>query len=123
MAAGVRVSVAACGWERGVLGWLAVRTATTLRGQHEGHAILARQDLAESARLVPTCTNAVEGLAGNSTKKSIKSGGDVFYLSRGRSYAQDGLFHLMARRHASPAGAPLHQLGPRSTQTRMPHPL
>ena len=99
MAAGARVSVAACGWERGVLGGLAVRTATTLRGHHEGHPILARPDLADAARLVRTCTNAVEGLAGNSTKKSIKSGGDVFYLSRGRSHAQDGLFHLMERRH------------------------
>jgi len=105
-----------------VLGGLSVRTATTLRGQREGHPILARQDLAEAAGLVPTCINAVEGLAGDSTKNSIKSGGDVFYLSRGRSHAQDGLFHLMARRHESPEGAPLHQLGPRSTQTRMHHP-
>ena len=123
MAPGVQVSVAACGWERGVLGGLAVRTATTLRGQGEGLPILARQDLAEAARLFLTRTNAVEGLARNSTKNSIKSGGDVFYLSRRRSHAQDGLIHLMARRHESPAGAPLHKLRPRSTQTRMHHPL
>jgi len=106
-----------------VLGKLSVRTATTLRGQRKGHPILARQDLVEAAGLVPTCTNAVEGLAGNFTKNSIKSGGDVFYVSRGRSHAQDGLLHPLARRHESPEGAPLHQLGPRSTQTRMHRPF